>query len=224
MRPRLLDLFCCAGGAAMGYHQAGFDVVGVDINPQPHYPFMFVQGDALDFLERNGRHFDVVHASPPCHDHSTLRHTMGGLHGTGWLLDATRQALRENSAPYVIENVPGAPMQQPIVLCGSMFGLGAQCGDDYRQLRRHRQFESNVALSVPSSCAHQGGAIGVYGGGRAVRVPGGRRGGYQGLKSERIEAMGIGWMTLAELSQAIPPAYTAHVGSQIIEQIGAVAA
>lgn len=225
MKPRLLDLFCCAGGAGMGYQRAGFEVIGVDINPQPRYPFEFHQGDALAYLAEHGHEFDAIHGSPPCHDHSALRHTMaGGLHGTAWLLDATRNHLRGFGLPYVIENVPGAPMDSPITLCGSMFGLGAHCGDEYRQLRRHRQFESNVALVAPS-CSHEGRAVGVYGGGRTKRLPGGGRGGYQGLKSERVEAMGIDWMTQAELSQAVPPVYTEFIGHQLrVQMMLAVAA
>ena len=102
-RPRLLDLFCCAGGAAMGYHQAGFDVVGVDIKPQPRYPFEFHQADAMTY-PLDG--FDAVHASPPCQDHSATKHLHGRAHGTAWMLDGTRERLLAQSTPWVIENVP----------------------------------------------------------------------------------------------------------------------
>jgi DNA (cytosine-5)-methyltransferase 1 len=218
-RPRLLDLYCKAGGASMGYHRAGFEVVGVDVEPQIHYPFEFHQADALTFLADRGHEFDVIAASPPCHDHSALRHTMGPLHGTGWLVAATRQGLRVAGRPYVIENVPGSPLDSPIVLCGSMFGLGAKCRDGWRRLERHRLFESNVPLLAPGPCVHQGPAVGVYGGGPSPRTEKTSRGGYQGLMLERVVAMGIDWMTRDELSQAIPPAYTEHIGAQLIAQL-----
>lgn len=219
MRPRLLDLFCGGGGASMGYHRAGFDVVGVDKNPQPNYPFEFHQGDAIEFVLEHGHEFDAIAASPPCQDHSTLRHTMGSSHGTGWLVGATRDALIATGLPYVIENVPGAPLLGPLKLCGSMLGLGAQCRDGWRRLQRHRLFESNVPLLAPGPCVHQGPAVGVYGGGPSPRTAKTSRGGYQGLMLERVAAMGIDWMTRDELSQAIPPAYTEHLGVQLIAQL-----
>jgi DNA (cytosine-5)-methyltransferase 1 len=220
-RPRLLDLYAGAGGAAVGYHRAGFDVVGVDLHPQPRYPFMFVQSDAIEFLRRNGRHFDAIHASPPCQDHSALKPTMQSAHGTAHLLAATRDLLVDLGLPYVIENVPGAPMVNPIVLCGSMFNLGAECRDGWRQLRRHRQFESGIAINPPFTCRHDAPAVGVYGtGGPAARAKEkGRRGGYQGLSTERVQAMGIDWMNRYELSQSIPPAYTEHIGAQLLATI-----
>ncbi len=119
MKPRLLDLFCCAGGSAVGYHRAGFDVVGVDIEPQPRYPFEFVQQDALEALRatRDWRAagFHAIHASPPCQDHMKTPHPK---HGTGWLLDATRQALKQTGLPWVIENVDGAEMRADYRICG----------------------------------------------------------------------------------------------------------
>ena len=137
-RPRLLDLFCGAGGAAMGYHRAGFDVVGVDINPQPNYPFEFVQADAMEFLKNRGRgwwsmkRFDAIHASPPCQDH--MRGGQHPPHGTGWMLNACRRMLTDHGIPWVIENVPGAPMRADYRLCGCQFGL---------RLRRERWFETS---------------------------------------------------------------------------------
>jgi DNA (cytosine-5)-methyltransferase 1 len=219
MRPRLLDLYCAAGGASMGFHRAGFDVVGVDIAPQPHYPFEFHQGDAVEFLIERWREFDAVHASPPCFLNSTLKTRLPSEHGHVDLIPRTRLYLRSTGLPYVIENVPGAALIDPIVLCGSMFGLGS--GDYY--LKRHRLFESNQELHLPGSCRHVGYAIGVHGGG-GVRRTTTVRGGYQGTKAERMEAMGIDWMSYDELSLAIPPAYAEHIGHQLLASLGEVAA
>jgi DNA (cytosine-5)-methyltransferase 1 len=228
MRPKLLDLFCGAGGAAMGYHRAGFDVVGVDIEPQPRYPFEFVQADALKFLNRmigEAVDFDAVHASPPCQAYSVLRRANPGAEYPD-LVAPTRELLEATGLPWVMENVPGAPLCPSIVLCGSLFGLGS----GKRQLRRHRLFESNILL-MQTECRHQGEAVGVYGGGPTGRYTfengvrkglKGRRGGYQGTMDERREAMGIDWMTSKELNNAIPPAYTEFIGQQLLQHIGAV--
>lgn len=234
MKPRILDLFCGAGGAGMGYHRAGFEVVGVDLKPQPNYPFEFVHADALDFgwgvLRRTGiRHFDAVHASPPCQAYSVLRHAAEHK-GADYvdLVDKTRDLLVGSGLPYIIENVPGAPLDASVVLCGSMFGLGA----NGRQLRRHRLFESNVPM-MSSPCNHQGEAIGVYGGGPTGRYTFGngakkdyynRRGGYQGTIAEKREAMGIDWMNAREINQAIPPAYTEWLGGYLMAAVTARAA
>lgn len=211
---RLLDLFCGAGGASVGYWQTGFRVVGVDTHPQSRYPFPFYQADALEFLVRHGSEFDVIHASPPCQAYSTLAHTYQPGRHVG-SVEAVRDALIRTGKPYVIENVPGAPLRDPLVLCGSMFGLG--CSG--RQLRRHRLFESNKPLSVPRPCNHFRPSVGVYGhGGPAFRTDS-RRGGYQGTAVERREAMGVYWMTQAELSQAIPPVYTRCIGKQLLTHL-----
>lgn len=215
-RPVLIDLYCGQGGAGMGYHLAGFDVIGVDINPQPRYPFTFVQMDVLDFLEVNWgkirKDSPAIHASPPCQDHSPLGKQQGE-HGTGWLLDATRTALVDLGVPYVIENVNGARMVDPTVLCGSMFGLGTRCNDGvYRQIRRHRKFESNIPLDVPPRCHHVGQPIGVYGtggGGQMTR-------GYKGDRAESLAAIGAPWMDRKGVSQSIPPAYANWVGLQLM--------
>ena len=210
-RPRLLDLFCGAGGAAMGYHRAGFDVVGVDIKPQPHYPFEFHQADAMTF-PLDG--FDVVHASPPCQDHSSLS-SLHRKRGTGWMLAATIKRLA--AVPHVVENVGAADLPGELVLCGSEFGLGAICRDGVRrQLRRHRRFASNRFLMGAGGCAHSGQPVGVYGnggGGQMTR-------GYKAIRSEAAEALGIDWMSKLELSQAIPPAYCEFIGSQILDALG----
>jgi DNA (cytosine-5)-methyltransferase 1 len=213
MTPRLLDLFSGAGGAAMGYHRAGFEVVGVDINPQPRYPFDFVQADAMTY-PLDG--FDAIHASPPCQDHSSLA-SLHAKHGTEWMLDGTRQRLVASGKHYVIENVAGAEMPGALVLCGTEFGLGATCkGGVWRQLWRHRQLESNVFLWGAGGCAHSSTQpVGVYGNGGG----GAMTRGYKGTKTERFEAMGIGWMSHAEVAQAIPPAFTEFVGAQLLASL-----
>jgi DNA (cytosine-5)-methyltransferase 1 len=210
-RPRLLDLFCKAGGATRGYQDAGFYVVGVDIEPQPNYVGdEFVQADALEYLARPSWWwpFEAVHASPPCQAFSTLRHRTGGDYPD--LIEATRQRLVASGLPYVIENVVGAPLENPVTLCGSMFGLGA----NGRQLRRHRQFESNVPI-MALQCQHHGQPVGVYGtggGGQMTR-------GYKGTPEEYREAMGIGWATRAEIAEAIPPAYAEYVGEYLMAAV-----
>jgi DNA (cytosine-5)-methyltransferase 1 len=217
VKPRLLDLFCGAGGAGMGYHRAGFDVVGVDIKPQPRYPFEFIQADALDALRivtwqcsdapvALRRSFDAIHASPPCQAHSTLRHRTGGDYPD--LVAATRTRLIRSGLPYVIENVVGAPLLNPIMLCGSSFGLGVEG----RQLRRHRLFESNVPI-MASPCQHRGEAVGVYGTGGGGKMTRGYK--AKGVAEARI-ALRTPWMTLAECAQAIPPAYAEHVGHYLM--------
>ncbi|WP_067811556.1 DNA cytosine methyltransferase [Nocardia beijingensis] len=205
-RPRLLDLFCCAGGGATGYHRAGFDVVGVDIAPQPRYPFTFHQGDALEFLAAHGHEFDVVHASPPCQRYSPLAALYPDREYPD-LVAATRTALLAVGAPFVIENVMPAPLDlaRSITLCGSMFGL---------RTYRHRRFESNVTLRPPAHPAHTARTATTnrrqrWAEGWNVSVTG-HIGTYVGP-----EAMGIDWMTGDELCQAIPPAYTHHIGAQL---------
>lgn len=218
MRPKLLDLFCCAGGAAMGYHRAGFDVVGVDINPQPRYPFPFIQADVMALDQRFLRWFDAIHASPPCQGYTELRHAPGTV-GAPQLIDTVRDMLSATDLPWIIENVEDAKwaMRDPVTLCGSMFGLGA----DGHQLRRHRLFESNVALSAPCPCDHQDPVIGVYGG--HVRCRSSKHGGrltkdFVGKDKPALakEAMGIGWATMGQMSEAVPPAYTEWLGRQLL--------
>ncbi len=222
MRPRLLDLFCNAGGAGQGYHLAGFDVVGVDLHPQKRYPFPFIQADALSLDLRFLRSFDAIHASPPCQGYTSLRHAPGTV-GAPKLIGPTRGLLQAAGVPWIIENVEEAreDMIRPITLCGSMFGLGAQgC-----QLRRHRLFESNVPIWPPTACRHDDRpVIGVYGGHarRRAASAGGRgtrdvwEGGHRAAMSE---AMGITWATCAEMSEAIPPAYTEHLGRQLLSHV-----
>ena len=224
--PRLLDLFCCAGGAGMGYHRAGFDVVGVDIAPQPHYPFEFHQGDALEFLAAHGHEFDAIHASPPCQVYSTTKHAHPDTGKHPDLLAPTRTALIESGLPYVIENVEGATLRDPLTLCGSEFNLRAFDVDGLPlALRRHRLFESNVWLMGPGGCIHDTTQIaGSYTAGRhrtpAQRDDPTRRGGYTPALRVRAALLGIDWhMNEHELAQAIPPAYTEWIGSQLIAQL-----
>lgn len=234
-RPVLLDLFCGAGGAAMGYHRAGFDVIGVDVEPHPKYPFQLIVGDALDVLDRMvaggtrewiGRGvIAAIHASPPCQAKTTMsnRHRGKGGRADSHLdyIAAVRWKLAHLGKPYVIENVPGArrDLYNPITLSGGMFGLGVE---------RPRLFESNVPLTAPRYVKVVD-PIGVYG-----KAPDGRRlftrkdGTIQRAArslEEGREAMGVGWMTRWEdVTEAIPPAYTEHIGRQLLAHIGQEAA
>ena len=225
-RPRLLDLFCCAGGASMGYHRAGFDVVGVDLVASKRYPFEFHQGDALEFVKEHGHEFDAIAASPPCKVHTDLKAFSGEQHVD--LIPDTRAALIASGKPYVIENVEGAPLLDPVMLCGSSFDLGVE---------RHRGFESNVPLYGPA-CDHErqaaispGYPVKRYHSGKPVvtmsRIVGvfGRG---QGLGPGEVDlwrrAMGIDWMTRDELREAIPPAYTEYLGRQLVLHVARQAA
>lgn len=218
--PRLLDLFSCAGGAGMGYHRAGFEVVGVDIDPQPRYPFEFHQADAMEYVAAHWSEFDVIHASPPCQAYSITRNAHDANHPD--LLEPTRDALIATGLPYVIENVEGAPLIDPLTLCGTEFGLRARDVDGVElALKRHRLFESNVFLMGAGGCEHDGTPwAGVYGGSRH-RTPEHRdnperRGGYTPARPVRASLLGVDWMNDYELAQAIPPAYTEHIGHQLI--------
>lgn len=216
-RPVLLDLFSGAGGAAMGYHRAGFDVVGVDIEPQPHYPFTFIQADAMTFPLEG---FDAIHASPPCDDHSALA-TVNAAKGTGWMLAATLERFAALDAPWVIENVEMADMPGSVKLCGSEFGLKTRMGDGREVwLRRHRKFRSNVWLWGAGGCnCHGKPIIGVYGGGAGGPRNGAGRG--KGNAKAAREVMQIDWMNRDQLDRAIPPAYTEFIGAQLIEYLAA---
>jgi DNA (cytosine-5)-methyltransferase 1 len=216
-KPVLLDLFCGAGGAAMGYSRAGFEVVGVDIKPQPNYPFRFVQADALEH-PLDG--FDAIHASPPCQTFTAYRRK-GGSVGVGYadLVGKTRKLLQATGLPYVIENVFGAPLENPVQLCGSFFGL---------DVARHRLFESNVPM-MGTPCSHHWQTPRYPA--ATNRAENSRRTVEVGVWRINLEvqrrAMGIDWMALVELSQAIPPAYTEHIGGYLmaeVERRGRVAA
>jgi DNA (cytosine-5)-methyltransferase 1 len=228
---KLLDLFCGAGGAAKGYQRAGFHVTGVDLNPQPRYcGDVFHQGDALAFVREHGHEFDAIHASPPCQAHTALK-TMYNARVHSDLIPATRRALKRLGLPWVIENVPGAPLIDALVLCGSMFHL--RTADERAELRRHRLFESSFPVASSMQCQHSRITVGVYGDGNGrdyrrfpavIGVYGDGRwkdkrrigtrceGAQQFSTRERGEAMGIDWMTGNQLSQAIPPAYTEYIG------------
>lgn len=200
-RPRLLDLFCGAGGAAMGYYRVGFDVTGVDIKPQNHYPFEFVQADALEYCAEHGKEFDAIHASPPCQAYSWA----AARWQKEWpdLVEPTRLELMKTGKPFVIENVVGAPLLAPVVLCGTMFGL---------RVIRHRLFEMNPFMVVlVSPCAH----LGSVSNDDFVTVAGHGGDGRASLSIWR-DAMGIDWMDKQELTQAIPPAYTEFIGRQLL--------
>lgn len=209
MKPRLLDLFCCAGGAAMGYHRAGFEVVGVDIKPQPRYPFEFHQADALEYVKEHGHEFDAIHASPPCQRYS-VTYSLPNVGEYPDLVAPVRELLLATGKPYVIENVEGAPLDNPLVLCGSMFGL---------KVIRHRLFECRPPIWFPpASCRCKGmytashrGFSSFSNGATAITVAGNN---YRLV--EGLEAMGIDWMNKSELSEAIPPAYTEYIGKQLL--------
>jgi len=216
LRPKCLDLFCCAGGAGMGYYLAGFDVVGVDIEMQQEYPFEFIQADAIKFVKEHGHEFDFIHASPPCQHFTKYNNCRKNLKEKYEdLIEPTRQALIESGKPYVIENVVGAPLLNPITLCGSMFGL---------DVRRHRLFESNMDLEQPK-CKHEIWQPNRYPGGRS-RERGNARVLCRGtieigrwnipIETQKV-GMGIDWISnLRKLSESIPPAYTKFIGEQVV--------
>jgi DNA (cytosine-5)-methyltransferase 1 len=229
-RPRLLDLFCGAGGAAMGYHRAGFDVVGVDIRPQPRYPFEFCQHDAMellgdvadygeDVLHDSFEHVDAIHASPPCQRFTQMSNRWRGSGGKADghldLLTPTLARIRPLKIPYVVENVPGAKrmMRATLALHGGMFGLGVY---------RPRLFESNVlVLAAPEPAPRD--TIGIYGKAPDGRLLWARADGTEqhapASLAEASEAMGIDWMTWDEIRESIPPAYTEHIGGQLLEHL-----
>lgn len=217
-KPRILDLFCCAGGAGVGYSRAGFEVVGVDINPQPHYPLPFIKADALALDLKFIKLFDAVHASPPCQSYSDLAKRNGNADEWPRLIEPVRNLLIESGLPYVIENVEGAPLRDPAILCGTMFS----------QLRvlRHRLFETNFPIVLPPHGNHplvhtldkrknHYGKTDEWN--DFVQVTGG---GNCSIASAR-EAMGIDWMTKAEINEAIPPAYTHLIGRQLLNYLSA---
>lgn len=218
----LLDICCKAGGASYGYYLAGFNVVGVDREPQPHYPFPFIQRDLRDLdPEWIAENFDAGAASPPCWAHSDLAYRTGREYED--FIPETRALLEASGLPFVIENVEGAPLRNPLILCGTQF--------DGLRVTRHRLFESNVMLTVPRPCprkhplhfthdkrkAHYGrlsewtAFVTVTGGGNSS-------------KAAAEDAMGIpgGWMTKDEINQAIPPAYTEWIGGQLAEHLARV--
>lgn len=220
-RPVLLDLFCCAGGAAMGYWQSGFDIVGMDIDLQPQYPFHFMQYDVMKLTPEILSQFSAIHASPPCQGYSSMRNAPG-TKGAPLLINDVRLLLEASGRPYIIENVESAKwsMLNPILLCGSMFNLGTEG----HELRRHRLFESNVTLHAPKCQHSKRPVIGVYGAHARRRAQ--KHGGRgtrdiwkNGHRSAMSEAMGIAWMSCEKMSEAIPPAYTHFLGLQLIQHV-----
>lgn len=210
-RPRLLDLFCCAGGAGKGYHEAGFDVVGVDINPQPRYPFEFIQWDAMEmFAKPFVTGFDVIHASPPCQAYTPLRALRPDIERAD-LVDEVRRRLIWTGKPFVIENVMAAPLNKAasITLCGGMFGL---------RTYRHRRFESNIPLVAPPHPKHVTLTATKQ---RKARWAEGWHVSITGDVGTYVgpEAMGIDWMSGNELCEAIPPAYTKFIGGQLLANL-----
>ncbi len=202
---KLLDLFCCAGGAGMGYHRAGFEVVGVDVNPQPRYPFRFVQGDALEYLRVHGHEFDAIHASPPCQAYSSATRDHS-KHPD--LYDTTRKTLIRSGKQYVIENVIGAPYSSGIVLCGSMFNMSIQ---------RHRNFETSWLMFQPE-CRHEIWAHRPYTiTGNGSKTAKEYKHSNHCAKSEAHLIMGMPWATWDEVKLAIPPAYTEYIGRELMK-------
>lgn len=211
-RWRVLDLFCCADGATRGYQLAGFDVTGVDIAPQPNYcGDAFVRADAIEYAAAHAGEFDFVHASPPCQRYTLCQRIRGREHPD--LIAPVRDVLRVAGVPYVIENVPGAPLEDPVVLCGAMFGL---------RTYRHRGFEASFPLPAPAHPEHTAPNAKM---GRPVREGEFMHivGNFSGVPLAR-EILGTPWMTRDEMREAIPPAYTHHIGRAVRAHLGTPAA
>ncbi|MEV6178408.1 class I SAM-dependent methyltransferase [Streptomyces sp. NPDC052015] len=208
--PRLLDLFCCQGGAARGYADAGFDVTGVDKDPQPRYPYRFVQADAITFVLEHGAGFDFIHASPPCQHDSECQRIQGKDHPD--LIAPTRAALETTGRPWVLENVRGAvpKLRGPVMLCGQMFRL-----ENYR----HRYFETGggFTLTQPGHPAHL-----VPQAKMGRPVPPGHYGqfvgNFSGVDLAR-RVLGVPWMNRDGIRECIPPAYTHHIGTAALTQL-----
>jgi DNA (cytosine-5)-methyltransferase 1 len=220
-KPLLLDLFSCAGGSAMGFHNAGFNVVGVDTEPQTNYPFEFIQGDALAFMRAiisngmrlpDGRAVDAVNASPPCQRWSQMSTCRPGLaESYPDLIEPTRALLVDSGAPYVMENVPRAPLRDPVMLCGHMFG---------RELYRHRMFESNVRIPQPMHVAHTKSAskAGHWTPGTVMSISG-----HVHPIAHAREIMEIDWTNRDELGEAVPPYYTEYLGRYVMRAVNKAA-
>jgi DNA (cytosine-5)-methyltransferase 1 len=239
----LIDFYCKAGGASMGYRRAGFDVVGVDIEPQPRYPFPFLQMDALqaldmlnagepllfsDGLELLLADVQAAAASPPCKRFSSMtgRHGQAVVNAHPDLIGPTRERFQNLGMPYIIENVERAPLVDPVTVCGKAMGCVMSDG---RVMKRHRIFESNVPLQAPACTCRRGvdQVLGVYGGTRRVFTPRTDKAGGdtpQATAAEAVQIMGIDWMTRREMTQAIPPVYTEHLGRQLAAHLQATGA
>lgn len=216
---RVLDAYCKQGGAGKGYANAGFEIVGVDHEPQPRYPFAFVESDALEFIADHGHEFDAIHASPPCLDRTNLKAVNRHIEHED-LVPQTRELMIASGLPYVIENVEGnvsggSALIDPVCLCGSSFGLN---------VRRHRLFECSFPVMAPS-CAHgwQAKRFDVFEHGKWRKSPTVPVYGMGGRKAREHwdEAMGIDWMDRKGLAQAIPPAFTEHIGFYLMAELNA---
>lgn len=207
---RVLDVYCCQGGASMGYHLAGFDVTGVDLNPQPRYPFPFIQGDAVEYIRTHGHEYDLIAGSPPCQGYSDCQVIQGRTHPM--LIAPTRQAMQATGRPHVIENVPGAlpHLLDPIVLCGAMFGLHTY---------RDRWFETGGGLTLPQP-HHPRHDKPITKMGRPRR-PGEMAhyvGNFSGVQAARDD-LGVPWMNRDGIRECIPPAYTRWIGEHAATEI-----
>jgi DNA (cytosine-5)-methyltransferase 1 len=208
---RVLDLFCGQGGAGMGYRLAGFDVTGVDIAPQPRYPFAFHQGDALQFLAAYGSGFDLIHASMPCQRYTRAQRIQHREHPD--LIGPVRSLLQRSGRPWVMENVPGAPLIAPVELCGAMFGL---------RTYRHRHFEASFPLDHrhhPRHLAPNAKMGRPVGPGEFMHIVGN----FSNVPLARV-VMGMPWATRDGLREAIPPAYTLHIARQYLTRTAAAGA
>jgi len=211
-KPKLLDLFCGGGGASMGYYLAGFDVTGLDIKPQPKYPFKFYLADALTFLIDG---FDAYHASPPCQKWSTATNIAGTKHLHKDLIQPIRERLKATGKPYIIENIRGAPLVNPFYLCGTMFGL---------KLKRHRYFECSFDIYfAPATCSCKGkrGYTAAHRGYSSFKRNANLIcvAGHNFAANDGREAMGIDWVDKNTLREAIPPIYTQYIGAHLLKDL-----
>lgn len=207
-RPLLIDLFCGAGGAAKGYSDAGFDILGVDINPQPHYPFPFVQADAIEFIMSTDLPYQAIHSSPPCQYYSMMSRCRPDLAAKyPDLIGPTRVALQTRGVPWVIENVVGSPLIRPIRLCGWSFG---------RELYRHRMFETNFPVPRKRHLPHEkpGSRAGHWKPGEIISISGN----FSPVWLAK-QVMEISWMKRSELAESIPPYFTEYIGGFMMQEV-----